>query len=222
MPGGDMVKQVHRYSLAWVSLGALGLAALAAWWLAFEPPATPTPSPSETAQAATSTGLWQAAGKPPASPQTSLSTAATVAPSATADASAHAATASAAAPDAGVLNHGFISASLQALAANGLRLDTAQVSLHTVQTTDLATAHALGRWARSQGFSVRSPIKVLEHGGEVTWVLPIERQAVLAVPQILADGHQIVQQVSQTPGARYHTWQVPLNGRSTLAGLPQS
>lgn len=121
-----------------------------------------------------------------------------------------------------VLSPSFVSASLQALQANGLRLSQAQVSLHTVQTVNLPAAQALGRWARTQGFSVRPPVKVLEHGGEVNWVLPIERRAVLDVAQILADGQHIRNRASQIPGARYHTWQVPVDGRSTLAGPSQS
>ncbi len=121
-----------------------------------------------------------------------------------------------------VLSPGFVSASLQALSAHGLRLNQPQVSLHTVQTMDLPAAKALGRWARAQGFSVRGPVKVLEHGGEVNWVLPIERHAVLDVAQILADGQQIRARAQQTPGARYHTWQVPVGGRSTLSGAAQS
>ena len=121
-----------------------------------------------------------------------------------------------------VLSHGFVSASLQALSAHGLHLNQPQVSLHTVQTIDLPAAKALSQWARTQGFAVRAPIKVLEHGGEVNWVLPIERHAVLDVAQILADGQQIRARAQQTPGARYHTWQVPVGGRSTLAGAAQS
>lgn len=121
-----------------------------------------------------------------------------------------------------VLSQGFVMASLQALSAHGLRLNQPQLSLHTVQTVDLAAAKALSHWARTQGFSVRSPVKVLEHGGQVTWVLPIERHAVLEVAQILADGQQIRARAQQTPGARYHTWQVPVGGRSTLAGAAQS
>lgn len=123
---------------------------------------------------------------------------------------------------ADVLSHAFVSASLQALATHGVRLSQPQVSLHTVQTVDFSAAQALGRWARSQGFSVRPPVKVLEHGGEVNWVLPIERHAVLDVAQIVADGQHIRARASQTPGARYHTWQVPVDGRSTLAGPAQS
>ena len=121
-----------------------------------------------------------------------------------------------------VLSPGFVLASLQALAANGVRLSQPQVSLHTVQTVDLTSAQALGRWARTQGFSVRPPVKVLEHGGEVNWVLPIERRAVLDVTQILADGQHIRNRANKTQGARYHTWQVPVDGRSTLAGPAQS
>lgn len=220
-PGCDVGNSVNRYVLAWVSLAILAVAAASAWWALTQPapPDSPlwgNPHAAQTAPTAASTpGLWH---PPPAGQALKSASAPSTQPSST---TAQAADAQGLAGD-DVLSHGFVSASLAALSAHGLRLNQPQVSLHTVQTVDLPAAQALGRWARTQGFAVHAPIKVLEHGGEVNWLLPIERRAVLDVAQILADGQHIRARAQQTPGARYHTWQVPVGGRSTLAGAAQS
>lgn len=209
---------MDRYSLTWASLGVLGLMALAAWWQAAEPSASSPPLTSPQVDASTkASGVSALTGW--AAERMSAGSSAIAVGAASAQAELVAPTAL---QHEGLLSPSFVSASLRALAANGVRLQQPQVSLHTVQTVDLPTAHALGRWARTQGFTVRPPVKVLEHGGEVNWVLPIERHAVLEEAQILADGASISQRARQSPGARYHAWQVPVDGRSTLAGAAQS
>lgn len=221
--GCEVGKRVDRYSLAWASLGTLALAASVSWWLMstdVSPATQPTVSVSQPLAAdGSASGLWHPPPAAVSQPSAAAAPATTLAPAAEGHDGRAFPTATA---QVGVLQPGFVAASLQALSGHGVPLHQAQVSLHTVQTADLPAAQALGRWARSQGFLVRPPVKVLEHGGEVTWVLPIERHAVLDVAQILADGQQISSRAQQTPGARYHTWQVPVNGRSTLAGAAQS
>lgn len=121
-----------------------------------------------------------------------------------------------------VLNPEFVATALQALSAHGLPLHKPQPSLHSVQTRDLDSIQGLLRWAQSQGFRVRPALKVLEHGGEVTWVVPLERHILLEVNQILADGEAIKAQLRHVRGTRYHTWQVPMGGRSTLSAAAPS
>ena len=213
---------MDRYTLTWGSLGALSLLAVAAWWQASEPSMAP-PAAAAPLSGGSATSLTDRAGSPPplglaaarlgqgSNPEMPLT------PESTAGLSA--ATRS---QPTGLLSPSFVTASLRALGSHGVRLNQPQVSLHTVQTVDLPTAQALAHWARRQGFTVRPPVKVLEHGGEVNWVLPIERHAVLEMAQILADGQRISLRASQAPGARYHSWQVPVEGRSTLGGAAQS